>query len=720
MIEIKGLNKIYDTKDEEFVALDDVNLTFKEGEFIAVLGESGSGKSTLLNMISGIDTSTHGEIIIDGISTKRFDDHKWRKFRNRHIGFVFQRYNLIEHLTATENVMLPLMYAGEKRSKYEKKAKDILTELGLSKRAKTTASKLSGGEKQRVAIARSMLMNPHILLCDEPTGALDTESADQIMHLIKDYSQKKNRIVILVTHDEKIAHEFADRIVRIQDGKITENIKNTKGIRNQEQMNVPTDIPETETEDKDTNKIQTREQIKKGKKAFKEKTRDYKSVNRKFINFMAKKNYKQNLASNLKIVSSFVLGLSILLIINLILSNVISYNKVMFQANHDYKKYYITDYEDGTSINRLSKEQAISETGSEKRYLIESSYLDYNGNSYHSSIVNTVNNVHNLEVITMPESRDHFYLNELLIHQSDTSDVENGVFVSSELIYGHYLNKSFKKIQDKTQTKEIESFIKSYPLETFLNQSIYICGDTEADACFETKIIGILDSNYNGVNFSNKLFMKNETFTKLKNYLKTDLGIKHVDTLIKETPYFYYKDFNNGDNDVKNLESQYKIKTVNTNLETYKQVTDLEQFASYIVIAIIVAIYVIFGTVVINMISFNIKARTQDIGVYTSIGVSRTSIRQIFIRETLKVIIRLVLLLLIVYGTILMIFKQLYSRIISFNADLIKEFSRINHIDYEINLFLMVIAFTTVLYLISVYIPAFKVSRKKAVDTLTW
>src|SRR5690554_6383118 len=203
MIKITNLTKRYNSKDQEFVALDDINLTFNDGEFIAILGESGSGKTTLLNMISGIDTYTDTDIIIDGVSTKRFNDGTWRKFRNTNVGFVFQRYNLVEHLSTIENVSIPLMYAGEKKNIYNGKAKKIIDDMVLSEHLNTHAGKLSGGEKQRVAIARSMLTQPKILLCDEPTGALDSSSATSIMKLIRNFATKE-RIVILVTHDEKI------------------------------------------------------------------------------------------------------------------------------------------------------------------------------------------------------------------------------------------------------------------------------------------------------------------------------------------------------------------------------------------------------------------------------------------------------------------------------------------------------------------------------------
>ncbi len=699
MIEIKGLKKVFYTKEQDFIALNDINLTFYDGEFIAVLGESGSGKSTLLNMLSGIDNYTEGEIIIDSVSTKKFDDSAWRKFRNKNIGFVFQRYNLVEHLTAKENVMLPLMFSGERKRVYESKSKRILTEVGLEKHINTNSSKLSGGEKQRVAISRSILSSPHILLCDEPTGALDSASATSIMNMIRDYAKEK-RIVLLVTHDEKLASEYADRIIRIKDGRI---------ISDEYNENMGKSEPDAET--KQMQKLTINRKYASG----------YKKVNRRFVRFLANANFKQNKAANLKIITSFVIGLAILFIINLILNNAVIHNKLMFERNNDYQRYFITDYDD-FSLDQLKLNPDISEVGLENKYLVEKSYLEYKNNTYESGFIESVNNVHNIELKTMPVNPNNFYLSDQLLYEnSDSNTTANGVYVTTELIYSHYLNISFEKDEYKNYKKELQAIIKEYPMESFLNQSIYVCGDTDdLDNCFETKIVGILDSNYNGINYSGTIFISPDGFTNYLNYLQTDLKYTSIDNLYKSDAYFYYKDFKNGTNDLKLLEDKYNIQITNSKLNEFEQGVLLENFAYYLILFIIIAIFVIFGTVVMNIVLFNISSRTKDIGVYTSIGVSRVSIRRIFVRETLKVLTILVIILMAVYALLVLGLTSLYTRIISFNSNLIKEFGRISTISYEVDIFFYVILATIILYLLSVYIPAYRISRKKAIETLTW
>ncbi len=673
-------------KDKEFGALKDINLQFNDGEFVAVLGESGSGKSTLLNMISGIDEYTDGEIIIDSVNTKKFNDSKWREFRNKNIGFIFQRYNLIEHLSATDNIILPLLFAGEKKSKYEKLAKNILTKIGLASHANTPASKLSGGEKQRLAIARSILMDPHILLCDEPTGALDSASAEIIMSLIKEFS--KNRIVVLVTHDEKIAYDYADRIIRIHEGEIIS--------------------------DEYIQKVTETEQVSKVKAGHEHA--DYKKVNRDFINFVAKANFKQNIAVNFKIVLSFMIGLTILFMINLILSNVIIHNQLMFERNNDYKKYSVEGYHDST-LSQLSKNEFVSEAGIEKSYLIEDSSLIYKSKEYSSKYIAGANKVNNPVIKTMPNNFENFYLKDHLIeYNKNYKKVEHGVFVTSELIYNHYLNVSLVKDKDV----KIKDLVKQYPLKSFIGEKIKICGDSSNETCFTVEITGIIDSNYNGVNYSDTMFISQKGFDLLLDYLTNDIDIINVNRLYQTNMYFYLKDFNHGKFDVKDLEADLEVNVVNSHVETYKQVMMLENIGNYILLAIIITLFIIFSTVVINIIGFNIASRTKDIGVYTSIGVSRISIRRIFVRETIKVVQILVILLAIVYAILSVLFSLVYTRIISYNANLFSELGRIRNISYQIDLFIYIIIATSILYLISVYIPAYKVSMKKAIDTLTW
>lgn len=221
MLRLNDIKKTYVTGDLKIEALKGVNLSFRASEFVAILGPSGCGKTTLLNIIGGLDQYTSGDLIIAGKSTKEFKERDWDVYRNHRIGFVFQSYNLIPHQTILENVELALTIAGIGKEERQKRAKDALDKVGLKGLYKKKPGQLSGGQCQRVAIARSLVNEPEILLADEPTGALDTETSIQIMDLMKEVA--KDKLVIMVTHNPELAMKYATRIVRLLDGNVIED-----------------------------------------------------------------------------------------------------------------------------------------------------------------------------------------------------------------------------------------------------------------------------------------------------------------------------------------------------------------------------------------------------------------------------------------------------------------------------------------------------------------
>lgn len=221
MLQLKHLKKSYHVGDTVTKALDDVSISFRKQEFVAILGPSGSGKTTMLNVIGGLDRYDEGDLVINGKSTKSFKDTDWDAYRNNSIGFVFQNYNLISHLSIINNVELGMNLSGVSAKERRQKAIDALIKVGLKDHIHKNPNQLSGGQMQRVAIARAIANDPDILLCDEPTGALDTETSEQIMRLIKELAE--DRLVIMVTHNPELAQEFATRIVNFQDGKILDD-----------------------------------------------------------------------------------------------------------------------------------------------------------------------------------------------------------------------------------------------------------------------------------------------------------------------------------------------------------------------------------------------------------------------------------------------------------------------------------------------------------------
>lgn len=218
MLELKNIKKSYTLANFTQTALNDVSLKFRKNEFVAILGQSGSGKTTLLNIIGGLDHYDSGDLIINNKSTKKFKDTDWDAYRNNCIGFIFQSYNLISHISILSNVELGMTLSGVSKKERRQKAIEVLKKVGLENHINKKPNQLSGGQMQRVAIARALVNNPDIILADEPTGALDSKTSVQIMELIKEIA--KDKLVIMVTHNSELAHDYANRIIELKDGNI--------------------------------------------------------------------------------------------------------------------------------------------------------------------------------------------------------------------------------------------------------------------------------------------------------------------------------------------------------------------------------------------------------------------------------------------------------------------------------------------------------------------
>lgn len=217
ILETKDLKKIYGKEETQVRALDGVGLSVEKGEFVAIVGTSGSGKSTLLHMLGGLDRPTAGNVIVDGNDIFSLKDEALTIFRRRHIGFVFQNYNLVPVLNVYENIVLPIQLDGRKVD--EAYVEQIVQMLGLESKLQNLPNQLSGGQQQRVAIARALASKPAIILADEPTGNLDSKTSQDVMSLLKITSQKFEQTIVMITHNEEIA-QMADRIIRIEDGQI--------------------------------------------------------------------------------------------------------------------------------------------------------------------------------------------------------------------------------------------------------------------------------------------------------------------------------------------------------------------------------------------------------------------------------------------------------------------------------------------------------------------
>ncbi len=301
MLKLLDITKEYTVEEESVLALNNVSIEFRKNEFVSILGPSGCGKTTLLNIVGGLDRYTSGDIQIDTISTKEYDDVDWDTYRNRRIGFVFQSYNLIPHMNILKNVSMSLTLAGVESEERKTRALEALRKVGLEAQAKKKPNQLSGGQMQRVAIARALVNNPEIILADEPTGALDSESGIQVMDLLKEVAE--DRLVIMVTHNPSLAEEYSTRIVYLKDGEIVGDTKpyssedeeseiideKVDGIAAENTVEAEKSTIEVKGEDAKPKKKSLREKFRKWRKAERAGMKLGTAINLSWNNLLAKK-----------------------------------------------------------------------------------------------------------------------------------------------------------------------------------------------------------------------------------------------------------------------------------------------------------------------------------------------------------------------------------------------------------------------------------------------
>ena len=733
MIEVRDLEKIYPTKERDFIALKKVNLKFEPGEFIAILGESGSGKTTFLNMISGVDAKTTGKILFNELDVDKFNDAKWREIRNTEIGFIFQRFNLIDHLTVMENVVLPLILTGSDNTVARDIARRLLKEVELEGIEDKLASELSGGQRQRVAIARTIIINPTIILADEPTGALDSNTAKEIMKLLQRFAD--GRIIIMVTHDEDLAYRNATRVVRLHDGEVIsdEIVKERNSVTRDSTNRLLSYEARVSRKMKKRLVRQYPEldgELQVGKKHFVPLQRKYIENNPVFTRKIARENYKQKKKINQRILWSFVISISMLLIVNIVMKNITAYNFNLFNVNNNFKQYLITDYGDGDPsliIADLESKPNIDEANDYYEHFVQEMYLVSTlGDSYLPIVSGktTYNKgVFSPKMVSLPKNEDNFYLaDQMLAGAYPTTDTQ--VIVSSEFLLKRFYDFSLiKELNLEYDGDLVDS------LNEFIGMSLYVCGETLIDEdesittslieteCYQFVISGVLNSYYKGINYAGNIFVKNAGFKAYVDDLEDRLGFTRVDEYYDHYIGFYLEDIEAGVN-LQELSDEIGYEITNDQFREYLETRSLEDMLYYMYLAIFVSLIIISGTIDINIVASSVASRIKEIGIYSCIGVSKKSIRNMFVFETVETAIRIFFINSLIYAGIALGFNWVYKWIVV-DLTVFEDLFGVNEVfSYEIGFSIYVILGAVGFLFVSVLVPSFKAANMRAIDAL--
>ncbi len=728
MIEVKDLKKVYPTKEREFIALQDVNLKFEPGEFIAVLGESGSGKTTFLNMISGVDIKSGGKIIFNDLDVDKFNDGKWREIRNQEIGFIFQRFNLIDHLTVMENVILPLILTGSDNNVAREIALRLLEEVGLEGVDDKLASELSGGQRQRVAIARTIIINPTIILADEPTGALDSTTAKEIMELIQKFAP--GRIIIMVTHDEDLAYKNATRVVRLHEGEVISD----EIVKQKNSVTRDTTNKLLMYETKVTKRLRRRlikqfpemeTSLVVGERCHVPMERKYVSNNPVFTRKIARENYKQKAKINRRILYSFVISIMLLLVVNLVMKNITEYNFNLFDVNNNYGQFLVTEYDNAQeTISDLVVNESISESTMYYEHHLQEMYLVVDDERFDMTSQNTVNTgVFSPKMVTLPESKSFFYLNSQIIAGGYPTEF-NEIIVSSEFLFSRFYGYSMDEAYNEGKTIDIRN------LNQFVGQSLYVCGEsiieddvdvpalsTITEKCYKFVIKGVLNSYYKGINYTGNIFVPVGGFENYVDYLKDDVHFIRADEYYDSYVSFYVNDID-AFIDLDALSDELNITIDNPQLREYIETQSLEEMLNYIYLGIFFSLIIISGTIDINIVASSVSSRIREIGIYSCIGVSKRSIRNMFVFETLEIAWRILLLNTVIFVGIAFGFKFLYKSVVVDLTDLESIFGLNELFSFQIFFSAMVIIGAVVFLFVSVLVPSFRAANMRAIDAL--
>ena len=756
MLKLENITKIYEGKNFKQIALNDVTLAFRNNEFVSILGPSGSGKTTLLNIIGGLDKYTYGNLIIDGVSTKKYKERDWNNYRSKKVGFIFQSYNLINHQTVLSNVLLSLNIAGKPKKESIKLAKKVLKDVGLENYIKKKPKELSGGQMQRVAIARALVTNPDIILCDEPTGALDSQTSIQIMELLKEISKEK--LVIMVTHNVTLANKYSDRVIALNDGVITY------------------DTSPYEVENYSLKKIKN-----------KRKTMNkFTSLSLSFNNLLTKKSRTllTSFAGSIGIIGiALVLSLSkgTQKYINKIEKNTFSKYPISIMESYiDYQNMFDKEKEsckngsicfindltnnvvNDNKINSISKFSNILKQNYENinNYTLDINYnynIDLNIYKDNKMIENSSlyfkeffnNNSPLLKEYTLIYGKLPEKYNEIVIVTDENGKLPlslmKSLFLNEDIDLSKTINISYEKIIDSKFKLVSETSYYIYENDTWQ----YIKNNQDKindilDKSINLKITGILKLNKDAV-ISESGFIGYSK--KLINYLNDEVNSSNIKKSILEnkdinplTNNLYDENMTyemlldsisiNDKNPIKidiypkDYKSKEKIESIikkyneeNSNDKVYytdylkvflNSITNLIKMITYVLTAFI-GVSLIVSSIMISIITYiSVLERTKEIGILRSLGASKKDIKNIFKAET------------IIIGTISGFIGVGVTLLLNKVIDkVIYNLMGISHITYlPWNYIFYLILISIVLCLISGLVPAKIASKKDPVISL--
>lgn len=756
MLKLENITKIYEGKNFKQIALNDVTLAFRNNEFVSILGPSGSGKTTLLNIIGGLDKYTYGNLIIDGVSTRKYKERDWNNYRSKKVGFIFQSYNLINHQTVLSNVLLSLNIAGKPKKESIKLAKKVLKDVGLENYIKKKPKELSGGQMQRVAIARALVTNPDIILCDEPTGALDSQTSIQIMELLKEISKEK--LVIMVTHNVTLANKYSDRVIALNDGVITY------------------DTSPYEVENYSLKKIKN-----------KRKTMNkFTSLSLSFNNLLTKKSRT--------LLTSFAGSIGIIgiaLVLSLSKGTQKYINKI---EKNTFSKYPISIMESYIDYqNMFDKEKESCKNGS------ICSINDLTNNVVNDNKINSISKFSNI----LKQNYENINNYTLDINYNYNIDLniykDNKMIENSSLYFKEFLNnnspllKEYTLIYGKLPEKYNEIVIvtdENGKLPLSLMKSLFLNEDIDSSKTINISYEKIIDSKFKLISETSYYIYENDTWQYIKNnqdkindILDKSINLKitgilklNKDAVISESGFIGYskklinylndevnssnikktilenKDINpltnnlydenmtyemlldsisiNDKNPIKidiypkDYKSKEKIESIikkyneeNSNDKVYytdylkvflNSITSLIKMITYVLTAFI-GVSLIVSSIMISIITYiSVLERTKEIGILRSLGASKKDIKNIFKAET------------IIIGTISGFIGVGVTLLLNKVIDkVIYNLMGISHITYlPWNYIFYLILISIVLCLISGLVPAKIASKKDPVISL--